>query len=97
MALRRPDPIPGRPPCAAETQDVSSSPSPLRVLVLLATGSAKSHMVQLLHVSELLSGQSDGPMTVLQEAHNYHKQDRLFHMVMHLPCAMASVSQAVQV
>lgn len=31
-----------------------------------------------------------------QEAHNYNKQDRLFHMVMHLPCAVASVSEAVQ-
>ncbi len=32
-----------------------------------------------------------------QEAHNYRKQDQLFHMVMHLPCALAAVSEAVQV
>jgi glycosyltransferase involved in cell wall biosynthesis len=31
-----------------------------------------------------------------QEAHNYKKQDQLFHMVMHLPCALAAVSEAVQ-
>ena len=33
----------------------------------------------------------------MQEAHNYRKQDQLFHMVMHLPCALAGVSEAVQV
>jgi hypothetical protein len=33
----------------------------------------------------------------MQEAHNYRKQDQLFHMVMHLPCALAAVSEAVQV
>lgn len=32
-----------------------------------------------------------------QEAHNYRKQDQLFHMVMHLPCALVAVSEAVQV
>mmetsp|Transcript_6975 Transcript_6975/g.20372 ORF Transcript_6975/g.20372 Transcript_6975/m.20372 type:complete len:726 (+) Transcript_6975:386-2563(+) len=31
-----------------------------------------------------------------QEAHNYRKQDQLFHMVMHLPCALVAVSEAVQ-
>lgn len=31
-----------------------------------------------------------------QVQHNYRKQDQLFHMVMHLPVAVASVSEAVQ-
>jgi hypothetical protein len=35
--------------------------------------------------------------SLMQEAHNYRKQDQLFHMVMHLPCALAAVSEAVQV
>jgi glycosyltransferase involved in cell wall biosynthesis len=33
---------------------------------------------------------------VLQVAQNYLKQDQLFHLVMHLPCVLASVSSAVQ-
>lgn len=32
----------------------------------------------------------------LQTAHNYSKQDQLFHMVLHLPVALAAVSEAVQ-
>ena len=31
----------------------------------------------------------------LQRQHNYLKQDKLFHMVLHLPVALASVSGAV--
>ncbi|KAK9815193.1 hypothetical protein WJX73_010532 [Symbiochloris irregularis] len=31
-----------------------------------------------------------------QAAHNYAKQDQLFHMVLHLPVALAAVSEAVQ-
>ena len=40
-----------------------------------------------------------GMLTVpvsLQVQHNYQKQDQLFHMVMHLPAALAAVSPAVQ-
>lgn len=32
----------------------------------------------------------------MQTAHNYAKQDQLFHMVLHLPVALAAVSAAVQ-
>ena len=32
----------------------------------------------------------------MQVQHNYRKQDQLFHMVMHLPVAVAAVSEAVQ-
>ena len=35
------------------------------------------------------------PCTPPQEVHNYRKQDQLFHMVMHLPVALAAVSPAV--
>lgn len=31
----------------------------------------------------------------VQRQHNYQKQDKLFHMVLHLPVALASVSGAV--
>ena len=31
-----------------------------------------------------------------QVAHNYARQDQLFHMVLHLPMALAAVSEAVQ-
>ncbi len=33
---------------------------------------------------------------IVQVAQNYLKQDQLFHMVLHLPCALAGVSTAVQ-
>eukprot|EP00879_Flechtneria_rotunda_P014692 GHRR01015353.1.p1 GENE.GHRR01015353.1~~GHRR01015353.1.p1 ORF type:complete len:789 (+),score=385.35 GHRR01015353.1:278-2644(+) len=32
----------------------------------------------------------------MQVAQNYLKQDQLFHTILHLPCALAAVSQAVQ-
>lgn len=32
----------------------------------------------------------------VQVAHNYSRQDQLFHMVLHLPMALAAVSEAVQ-
>lgn len=32
----------------------------------------------------------------MQVQHNYRKQDQLFHMVMHLPVALAAISEAVQ-
>jgi glycosyltransferase involved in cell wall biosynthesis len=35
-------------------------------------------------------------VTAVQVAQNYLKQDQLFHLVMHLPCVLASVSSAVQ-
>ena len=34
------------------------------------------------------------PSASPQEVHNYRKQDQLFHMVMHLPVALAAVSPA---
>ena len=41
----------------------------------------------------LRDDQHDSPSR--QEVHNYRKQDQLFHMIMHLPCALAAVSPAV--
>ena len=35
-------------------------------------------------------------MGCVQVAHNYARQDQLFHMVLHLPMALAAVSEAVQ-
>lgn len=48
----------------------------------------------------LLCAHYNGTTVVLtlstQQLHNYHKQDRLFHMTMHLPVALAAVSTTVQ-
>ena len=38
----------------------------------------------------------DGGESALQVAHNYLRQDQLFHRVLHLPVAVAAVSDAVQ-
>jgi hypothetical protein len=35
-------------------------------------------------------------LCALQVAHNYLKQDQLFHTILHLPVVLAAVSSAVQ-
>ena len=45
--------------------------------------------------SKCLKFVPDDPFSAVQRQHNYQKQDKLFHMVLHLPVALASVSGAV--
>ena len=50
----------------------------------------------LLIFSFIILGGGEYLFLRVQESHNYSKQDQLFHMVLHLPVALAAVSQAVQ-
>ncbi len=59
------------------------------------SGHGSAAMSRERHV-EAVASEGDAPSGA-QEAHNYRKQDQLFHMVMHLPCALVAVSEAVQV
>ena len=44
----------------------------------------------------LLHGLIEGIIYMVQVAHNYQRQDQLFHKVLHLPVALAAVSEAVR-